>query len=369
MRDLTRFEVIEHGNVLPAAERERILSDPGFGTAFTDHMITLRWNADQGWHDGKLEPLSPLQIHPANAILHYAQEIFEGMKAYRAPHGGALLFRPIENARRFQRSAQRMAMPSLPEELFLDAVEALVRIDAAWIPRDEGALYLRPFMFADDVFLGVRPASRYTFCVIASPAGAYFKGGTKPITVWVSENFSRAGSGGTGTAKCGGNYAGSLIAQAEATSHGCDQVVFLDAAQGRWVEELGGMNIFFVMRDGAIVTPPLGTILAGITRDAVMQLAGDVGLRVEERPYSFDEWRADAASGLLTEAFACGTAAVLAPIGVVRHAGGEFSVGDGDCGPVTARIRETLIGIQRGQVPDPRGWRHPVALSPSDRRS
>lgn len=259
-------------------------------------------------------------------------------------------------------------MPALHEELFLEAVETLVRIDAAWIPQGEGALYLRPFMFADDVFLGVRPASNYTFCVIASPAGAYFKGGAKPIAVWVSENYSRAGSGGTGAAKCGGNYAGSLIAQAEATSHDCDQVVFLDAAQGRWVEELGGMNIFFVMRNGAIVTPPLGTILAGITRDTVMQLAGDVGFRVEERPYSFDEWRADATSGRLTEAFACGTAAALAPIGVVRHARGEFSINDANCGPVTARLREALIGIQRGQIPDPHGWRHPVEVARSDRR-
>jgi branched-chain amino acid aminotransferase len=256
-----------------------------------------------------------------------------------------------------------MAMPCLPGELFVRAVEELVRIDCGWIPDGDGTLYLRPFMFADDVFLGVRPASRYIFCVIASPAGAYFKGGAKAITVWVSEKYSRAATGGTGTAKCGGNYAGSLIAQAEATSHGCDQVVFLDAAETRWVEELGGMNIFFVMAGGIIITPPLGTILAGITRETVTQLAADAGFRVEERPYSFDEWRADAASGRLTEVFACGTAAVLAPIGVVRHAAGEFTINGAGCGPVTAQLRDTLIGIQRGKIADPHRWRHPVQPS------
>lgn len=354
------FELSRNANALTAAQRERILAAPGFGTSFTDHMVTLRWEPEAGWHNGKVEPLAPLSLHPANAVLHYAQEIFEGMKAYRARDGGALLFRPLENARRFQHSAERMAMPALPEELFVHAVEELVRIDGNWIPEGEGTLYLRPFMIADEVFLGVRPALRYLFCVIASPAGPYFKGGTKPITVWVSEQYSRAGTGGTGMAKCGGNYAGSLVAQAEASSHGCDQVVFLDAAESRWVEELGGMNVFFVMSNGVLVTPPLGTILPGITRDSVMRLAGSAGYKVEERPYSVDEWRADAASGRLSEAFACGTAAALAPIGTVRHASGEFSIGDGHCGPVTAQLRDILIAIQRRDASDPHGWRHPV---------
>jgi branched-chain amino acid aminotransferase len=211
-------------------------------------------------------------------------------------------------------------------------------------------------MFADEPFLGVRPATRYTFCVIASPVGAYFKGGAKPITVWISDTYTRAAPGGTGAAKCGGNYAASLIAQAQAMQKGCEQVVFLDAAEHKWVEELGGMNIFFVMEDGSIVTPPLGTILPGITRASLIALARDAGMTVEEKLYSFDQWQADAASGRLKEAFACGTAAVVAPIGHVRHVDGEFSIADGAMGPVTSRLRETLVGIQKGAQADTRGW-------------
>ena len=357
---MIEFDIIPSNNAAPAAERDAILADPRFGSAFTDHMVTIRWTAGNGWHGGKVDQLVPFHIHPACAILHYAQEIFEGMKAYRGPGGDPLLFRPLDNARRFECSARRMAMPTLPPATFLSAIEHLVDIDRDWIPGGEGSLYLRPFMFADDVFLGVRPASSYTFCVIASPAGAYFRDGLKPITVWVSDHYSRAGKGGTGAAKCGGNYAGSLAAQAEASAHGCDQVVFLDAAENRLVEELGGMNIFFVMADGTIVTPALGTILAGITRDSVIRLAGDLGHRTKERPYRFDEWQADAASGRLAEVFVCGTAATIVPLGAVRHASGQFSIAGGGTGAVTLRLREALVAIQRGTGPDPYGWRHVV---------
>ena len=361
-RSAARIEILRNPAATPAAARAALLEDPGFGKVFTDHMVTVRWTSDRGWHDAQLRARGPFALDPATAVLHYAQEIFEGMKAYRLEGGELALFRPLENARRFIRSAERMAMPALPEELFLEAVETLVRVEADWVPTGEGSLYLRPFMFASEAFLGVRPAAEYIFCVIASPVGAYFKGGAKPVSVWATGDYSRAAPGGTGAAKCGGNYASSLLAQAEAIRHGCDQVVFLDAAEHRWVEELGGMNVFFVMGDQTLVTPPLGgTILPGITRDSIIALAPDLGLRVLEQPYDFDSWRADAASGRLKEAFACGTAAVVAAIGEVRYPGGAFAIGSGGDGAVTGRLRDQLIGLQRGRLPDPRAWRHPIA--------
>ena len=233
-------------------------------------------------------------LDPALAVLHYAQEIFEGLKAYKRDDGGVNLFRPDANARRFWNSAERMAMAPLPEPVFIEAVEQLVRIDRAWIPGGEGSLYLRPFMIASEVFLGVKPSAEYLFAVIASPVGSYFKGGPAPVSIWVSENYTRAAVGGTGAVKCGGNYAASLRAQAEAIDHGCDQVVFLDAVERRYVEELGGMNIFFVFDDGSLLTPPLGTILPGITRDSIMALAKDSGANVREEAYTIDQWRTDA---------------------------------------------------------------------------
>ena len=342
---------------VPAAERAKLLENPGFGKLFTDHMVTIEWSEGKGWHDAEVRARAPFALDPAAAVLHYAQEIFEGLKAYRGDGGAITLFRPDQNAKRFNASATRMAMPNLPEQAFIEAVESLVRTDRDWIPDGEGSLYLRPFMFSDEVFLGVRPAAHYIFCVIASPVGPYFKGGDKPVTIWVSDNYTRAAPGGTGAAKCGGNYAGSLIAQAEAIRQGCDQVVFLDAAERRWVEELGGMNVFFVMEDGSIITPPLGTILPGITRASLIELARADGVKVEEKPYSFDEWKADAESGRLREVFACGTAAVVAAIGTVRYRGGEFTIGDGmTTGPVTQKLRSALVGIQRGESNDERGW-------------
>ncbi len=339
------------------ADRDAKLANPGFGRVFTDHMAVIRYDEAQGWHGATVMARSNFTLDPAAAVLHYAQEIFEGLKAYKRDDGGVNLFRPDANARRFQSSAQQMAMMPLPEALFIEAVEQIVRLDRAWVPGGDGSLYLRPFMLASEVFLGVKPSAEYIFAVIASPVGSYFKGGPAPVTIWLSENYTRASLGGTGAAKCGGNYAASLRAQAEATAHGCDQVVFLDAVERRYVEELGGMNIFFVFEDGSLLTPPLsGTILPGITRDSVIILARDAGMVVHEAPYAIEQWRADAASGRLKEAFACGTAAVISPIGTVRSAAGEFSINGGAAGPVAMGLRKTLVDIQYGRAPDPHGW-------------
>jgi branched-chain amino acid aminotransferase len=324
-------------------------------------MVTIRYHESQGWHDARIEPRAPIPMDPASAVLHYAQEVFEGLKAYRTKDGGATMFRPIENARRFQQSAERLAMPSLPEELFLEACDLLVKTDRDWIPDGDGSLYIRPFMFANEVFLGVKPSSDYLFIVIASSVGSYFKTDAPAVSLWVSQEFTRAAPGGTGAAKCGGNYASSLLAQAEATRHGCDQVVFLDAVEQKWVEELGGMNIFFVFDDGSMVTPPLGgTILPGITRSSLLTLAKDKGIKVREDRYSIDQWRSDARSGRLREAFACGTAAVVTPIGTVRSKDGEFKIGNGGPGTQTEDLKSALVGIQRGHAADTYGWIHKV---------
>jgi branched-chain amino acid aminotransferase len=350
------FSIHRHANPHSPDARAALLADPGFGKVFTDHMVTIRWSADKGWHDAEVKARAPLTLDPAAAVFHYGQEIFEGLKAYRVGNGVAL-FRPEQNARRFQSSAERLAMPILPENLFIEAVEQLVKIDADWIPDGEGTLYLRPFLLAIEPYLGVRPALEYIFMVIASPVGAYFKGGKKAVTVWLSEQYTRAAPGGTGATKCGGNYAASLIAQAEAMKAGCDQVVFLDAAEHKWVEELGGMNVFFVFDDGSLMTPPLGgTILPGITRDSLITLARRDGRTVREQRYSIDQWRADAKSGKLKECFACGTAAVITPIGEIKAADGSFVIGSGDGGPVSDGLKKTLVGIQRGAIADKEGW-------------
>jgi len=351
-----KFELRRSAPLTPVAERTAKLADPGFGRVFTDHMTVIRYNQTKGWHDAHIESRANFAVDPALAVLHYAQEIFEGLKAYRREDGGVNLFRPDANARRFFHSADRMAMAPLPPGLFIDAVEELVRIDRDWIPGGEGSLYVRPFMFASEVFLGVKPSAEYVFAVIASPVGSYFKGGPAPVSIWVSENYTRAAIGGTGAVKCGGNYAASLRAQAEAIERGCDQVVFLDALERRYVEELGGMNVFFVFDDGSLLTPPLGTILPGITRDSIITLAKAAGTPVREEAYSIDQWRKDAASGRLKEAFACGTAAVISPIGKVCSANGDFLISGGAAGPVAMGIRKKLVDIQYGRVPDPHNW-------------
>jgi branched-chain amino acid aminotransferase len=350
-----------HPSPTPADKRAALLANPGFGRVFSDHMVTIHYNEAQGWHDARIEPRAPIQMDPAAAILHYAQEIFEGLKAYKTADGGATLFRPEQNARRFQQSAERLAMPPLPEDLFLEAIDQLVSIDREWIPGGDGSLYIRPFMFANETFLGVKPSSEYLFMVIASSVGAYFKSATDAVSVWVSQEYTRAAPGGTGAAKCGGNYAASLLAQAEASKHGCDQVVFLDAVERRWVEELGGMNVFFVFNDGSMCTPPLGgTILPGITRSSLITLAKDKRIAVREERYGIDQWRADAASGRLREAFACGTAAVVTPIGTVRSTDGEFMIGNGGSGVRTEELKTALVDIQRCRTADPHNWIHRV---------
>ncbi len=351
-----QFEIRPATNPTPEKERAARLVDPGFGRIFTDHMAVVRYSQAKGWHDAHVEARASFPLDPATAVLHYAQEIFEGLKAYKRDDGGVNLFRPDANARRFHNSAERMAMAPLPEPVFIEAVEQLVRTDRAWMPGGDGSLYLRPFMIASEVFLGVKPSAEYIFAVIASPVGSYFKGGPAPVSIWVSENYTRAAIGGTGAVKCGGNYAASLRAQAEAIGHGCDQVVFLDAVERRYVEELGGMNVFFVFDDGSLSTPPLGTILPGITRDSIMALAKDSGARVREEAYTIDQWRTDAASGKLQEAFACGTAAVISPIGKVCSASGDFLVGGGAAGPVAMRLRKKLVDIQYGRAADPHEW-------------
>jgi branched-chain amino acid aminotransferase len=348
---------------LPDAQREAILASPGFGRHFSDHMVTIEWTEGRGWHDAQLVPYGPVELDPATMSLHYGQEIFEGLKAYRRADGTVATFRPEMNARRFQRSARRLAMPELPEELFLAAIEALVEQDQAWVPGyDETSLYLRPFMFATEVGLGVKPASSYLFMLIASPAGAYFHGGIKPVSVWLSTEYVRAAPGGTGEAKCAGNYAASLIAQAQAAAEGCDQVVWLDAAEHRWVEEMGGMNLYFVYGSGdsaRLVTPELtGALLPGVTRSSILQVAADLGIDAEEERISIDDWREGNADGSITEVFACGTAAVITPVGKVRWSLGEWTVGDGSPGPVTERLRAHLLDIQHGRADDTHGWMH-----------
>ncbi|MCW2941115.1 MAG: branched-chain amino acid aminotransferase [Actinomycetia bacterium] len=361
------FDIQLSDHRVPDAERERLLVAPGFGQLFTDHMITIAWNTQQGWHDARLQPYGPLSLDPATKVLHYAQELFEGLKAYRQPDSSVVTFRPHANAARFNRSCLRMAMPPLPEETFVEAIDLLVSTDQDWVPTQEGhSLYLRPFIIATETGMGVNsPSASYLFIVIASPSEAYFKGGVKPVSVWLSEDYTRAAVGGTGDAKCGGNYAAAFVAQAQAVEQGCDQVVWLDAVEHRWVEEMGGMNMFFVYGTGAsarLVTPALtGTLLPGITRDTLLKLAPDLGLPVEEGRISTDEWQAGNATGELSEVFACGTAAVITPVGRVKGEGKEWTIGSGEPGEVTLRLREELVGIQYGTRPDPYGWIHKIA--------
>ncbi|MDT7546813.1 MAG: branched-chain amino acid aminotransferase [Actinomycetota bacterium] len=356
------FELQPTGTPVDAETRAGVLANPAFGRVFTDHMISAQWHRERGWYDAGLVPYAPLTVDPASVVLHYAQEVFEGLKAYRQPDGGVALFRPDRNAARMVRSCERLALPTFPEDAFVAACELLVRTDKDWVPDGEGAsLYLRPFMFADEVGLGVRPSESARFLVIESPAANYFSGPVRPVSLWLSQEYVRAAPGGTGAAKTGGNYAASLVAQQEAIDNGCDQVVFLDAVEHRWVEELGGMNVFLVQDDGVLVTPAVsGTILEGVTRDSVVTLARELGYTVEERRVDVDEWRKGAADGTVVEAFACGTAAVITPIGALRWPGGEAVAGDGGPGPVTTQLRELLLDVQYGRRPDTHGWVHRV---------
>ena len=359
----TGIEVVPSTSPRSDAEREALMADPGFGRVHTDHMVTVRWTEAEGWHDARLGAYEPLQLDPSAMVLHYGQAIFEGLKAYRQPDGGVAVFRPEENAKRFNRSAARLAMPELPVELFLDAVDTLVETDRAWVPTADGqSLYLRPFMIATEAQVGMRPALEYLFLLIAFPVTPFFSGEVKPVTVWLSDEYVRAAVGGTGEAKCAGNYAGSLLAQRQAAEKGCDQVVWLDAVERRWVEEMGGMNLFFVLDGGTrLMTPALtGTLLPGVVRDSLLQLAPELGLTVEEGRISVDEWRKGAEDGSISEVFACGTAAVIAPVGHAKSSSGEWTMGDGGSGEVTLRLRSALLDLQYGRASDAHGWMHPV---------
>ena len=350
----------------PSSDEARAakMKDPGFGRYFTDNMIVIPYK-DKKWGQGVLKPYGPIPMDPAGSVLHYGQAIFEGMKAYHQPDGSIKCFRPEANANRLNASAKRLAMPELPVEVFMEAIELLIKQDQAWLPKKVGeSLYLRPFMIGTEAALGVKASGEYLFILILSPAGAYFPQGIKPVTVWVSQEFVRAAPGGTGFAKCAGNYAASLVPQQLAKEEGCDQVVYLDAVHRKYIEEMGGMNICFVYEENGkpiIATPELtGTLLPGITRASLLEIAKGLGYGAEERKISIEDWEKDLKEGRMTEAFACGTAAVITPIGTVKSSRGTWVIKDGQIGPVSAKLRETLLNIQHGLAPDTHGWLHKI---------
>jgi branched-chain amino acid aminotransferase len=371
-----RIELVRQlsSNLVPAEERRRLLAAPGFGRVFTDHMVTVAWHRDRGWHDGRLLPYGPIPLDPATAVLHYAQQVFEGLKAYRQASGAIVAFRPQANAARLNRSAARMAMPGFPETAFVDAIDTLVTQDREWVPAAPGhSLYLRPYMIATEKGLaGGQPSSSYLFVLIASPAGPYIaENESRTVSVWLEPELTRASPGGTGEAKTAGNYAAGLAGQVRAREHGCDQVAWLDACEHRFVEEMGVMNLFFVYgsgRDARLVTPRLsGTLLPGVTRDTLLTIARDLGMRADEDRISVDEWQAGCTSGQISEVFACGTAAVVTAVGTVKSQADSWSVGDRTPGPVTTRLRERLTGIHYGSLPDPHGWIHTITqCTPAD---
>jgi branched-chain amino acid aminotransferase len=353
------------GTPLSEQNRAERLARPVFGSAFTEHMVSIRWCPEQGWHDAELVPYAPLPMDPAMVGLHYGQVVFEGLKAFRCVDGRLGIFRPDAHARRFRDSARRLRMPEPPESMFVDAVSALARQDQDWVADDPNiSLYLRPILFASEPRLALRPAQEYRMLVIAFVTEGFFGREARPITVWLSEEYCRAAPGGTGAAKYAGNYAGTYLAQEQAAARGCEQVVWLDVAERRWVEEMGGMNLFFVYGGSPrprLVTPPLsGTILPGVTRDAVLSLASDLGISTVQTPISVEQWKADSASGALTETFACGTAAGITPVGHVRATADSWSVSDGKPGPVTGMLARGLADVQRGRAGDPHRWLHMV---------
>lgn len=355
------FTIVENPEPTSSERLAEILAAPGFGEYTTDYVAKVDWAGDYStggeWSDARIEPYAPLSLDPATSVFHYAQEIFEGLKAYRHQDGSVWLFRPEANAERFRRSAKRLALPEVPTDLFVAAVRGVVEKDSRWIPEGEGtSLYIRPFMIATEKFLGVRPTKEALFEVIASPAANYF-GTPEPVDIWWSRDYARAGKGGTGSAKCGGNYAASLLPQLEGEAKGCKQVVFTDENRDHAVEELGGMNVFFVHKDGTLVTPELtGTILEGVTRRSVIELAEDRGLTVVEKTVTVDQWRSGVESGDITEIFACGTAAVIAPMGRLVYEEGEIPAPKETNGEVTEWLRSQLTGIQTGRVEDRFGW-------------
>ena len=356
------MKIISNPNTKPveAADRDKRVAEPGFGKYYTDNMVIAQWNEATGWSDATLQAYGPLSLDPATMVFHYGQEIFEGMKAYAQPDGGISLFRPEANAKRFAKSAARIALPEMPVDFFVETVEALVKADKNWVPKKTGeSLYIRPFMIATEVGLGVRPSNQATYVLISTPAAAYFDA-SKAVTVWISTEYVRAALGGTGEAKCGGNYAASLLAQKQAAKEGCDQVAYIDAEERKWVEEMGGMNLYFIKgsgKDAKIITPKLtGTLLPGITRDSILTLANDLGYKTEEAMISIDDWRDGVKSGEITEIFACGTAAVVSAVGAAKSIHGTWQTGDGQPGPITNQIRASLLAIQHGTAEDKHGW-------------
>ena len=345
-------------------DRRKPLPDPDtlvFGKTFTDHMFLMNYDAGQGWHDGRIVPYGPFSLEPSCMVFHYGQELFEGMKAYRTPQGQVQLFRPIENARRFNSSCERMCVPQIDEALFVDAVKALVSVDEMWVPGKIGAsLYIRPFVFATDCSLGVHASHSYLFAIICCPVGSYYAEGINPVRIYVESEDVRAVRGGTGYTKCGGNYAASIRAGERAEEQGYSQVLWLDGVERKYVEEVGAMNVIFKI-NGTVVTPALtGSILPGITRKSCLELMRSWGLPVEERRISAQELFDAAKNGTLEEAWGTGTAAVVSPIGELTMGDEHTVVNGGKIGPVTQRLYDTLTGIQWGTRPDPYGWTVPV---------
>jgi branched-chain amino acid aminotransferase len=354
-----QFSITKNPSPTPADERAKVLAAPTFGTHFTDHQVVVVWEKGKGWHSAEVIPYGPILMDPSSAVLHYGQEIFEGIKAYRHADGSIWTFRPEKNAQRLQKSAKRMALPELPEEIFIESLRQLIAVDGDWVPEAEGekTLYFRPFEIAAENYLGVRPANRVEYRLIASPVGPYFTGGIKPVSIWIALGSARAGKHGTGEAKTGGNYAASLLAQQEGNENGCSQVMFLDAESATYIEELGGMNLFFIYKDGSVVTPSLdGTILHGITRDSVITLLEDRGHKVTERRFELSELREKAASGEIVEVFACGTAAVITPVGLLKSKEEEIVIAGNEPGELTVALRKELTGIQYGTVSDKHNW-------------
>ncbi len=330
----------------------------GFGKIFTDHMFVMNYTEGIGWHDPRVEPFSNISLSPACVVFHYGQEMFEGMKAYKGANGETYLFRPEKNAQRANESNKRLCIPEIPEDIFVEAVKAVVKVDEDWIPTEEGtSLYIRPFVIATDAFLGVAPSKTYLFMVILSPSGAYYSEGLAPVGIWIEDDYVRAVKGGIGYTKTGGNYAASLAAQVKAHDAGFSQVLWLDGVTRRYIEEVGAMNIFFKI-GGKVVTPMLnGSILPGVTRNSVLQLLREWGIPAEERRISVDELLEAQKNGTLEEVFGTGTAAVISPVGKLRYKDDVMTIGDGGIGPVSQKLYDTITGIQTGKLADPFGWR------------
>ena len=345
---------------LPAEKMKAKITDESqlsFGRHFTDRMLLIEWRAGQGWCDARIKPYEPFMLDPACMVFHYAQEIFEGLKAYKWADGRVALFRPEMNARRFNQSAERLCMPEIPEEFFLKGIEQLVALEQEWIPTAPGtSLYIRPAMIAVEPVLGVKPSDHYFFYAILSPVGAYYAAGFSPVGIMVEDHYVRAVPGGTGEAKTGGNYASSLKAGLEAKKKGFDQVLWLDGREQRYIDEVGAMNMFFVYGRKIVTAPLTGSILPGVTRASVLELAPTIGYEVEERPIDINDLMADIKAGRVTEAFGSGTAAVISPVGRLCYKSETLQLSGGDAGAVTRTLYDSLTGIQTGRLEDPFGW-------------